>query len=353
MNQQYRPDIDGLRAIAVLSVVIFHAFPNIFPGGLIGVDIFFVISGYLITGLISSDFKLGNFTFLGFYLRRVRRIIPILFTVLISTFAFGWFTLYSDDYALLGKHMAAASIFTSNIVYLSESSYFDLDAESKPLLHLWSLAIEEQFYLLWPVLLYFLYKKIKLNSIGVIYTLLAFTISSLLACSYLTLMKPDYAFYLPFTRFWELSLGGLFVLVSREIDIKRDYAIKIASIGYLLLIISFVFINKNTYFPGFVVLLPCLGVGAILISKNDSKVLKLIFYNKFLVYFGLISYSFYMWHWPVLYFLRNINPNPSNISLTLFLLLSFLLSLFGYYLIETPFRRTTSKAAIFTLMHSS
>jgi peptidoglycan/LPS O-acetylase OafA/YrhL len=350
MSTTYRSDIDGLRAIAILSVVAFHAFPASFPGGLVGVDIFFVISGFLITGLISSELSENRFSFGNFYSRRIKRILPILSTVLFCTFIFGWFVLYFDDYEVLGKHIAAAASFTSNFVYLGESSYFDLDADAKPLLHLWSLAIEEQFYLLWPIILFLCSKKYSMSGVKMIIIMLVLSAVSFGYCVYLTNTKPDAAYYLPFTRFWELSFGGLIVLISRKYKINQGISQYATVAGLVLLLCSFILINKDSGFPGYIALLPCLGAAAILLSNEDSIGNKLILRNRVFIFFGLTSYSFYLWHWPVLFFVRNLIPDPGTSALLLSLLFSLVLAAVGYYLIESPIRRMKSRYAAFLLI---
>ena len=204
-HSKYRPDIDGLRAIAVLSVVAFHAFPSWIRGGFIGVDVFFVISGYLISTIIFENLDKGTFSFSEFYSRRIRRIFPALLLVLIACFAFGWFALLADEYKQLGKHIAAGAGFISNFILWNESGYFDNSADAKPLLHLWSLGIEEQFYIVWPLLLWFVWKR-KFN-------LLTITIVLAVASFILNLkgVKQDMVatFYSPQPRFWELLCGSL------------------------------------------------------------------------------------------------------------------------------------------------
>jgi peptidoglycan/LPS O-acetylase OafA/YrhL len=204
-HPKYRPDIDGLRAIAVLSVVAFHAFPNLVKGGLIGVDVFFVISGYIISTIIFENLDRGTFSLAEFYARRIRRIFPALLLVLVASYAFGWFALLADEYKQLGKHIAAGAGFVSNIVLWNEAGYFDNSAETKPLLHLWSLGIEEQFYIVWPLLLWLTWKQ-KFN-------LLTITIPLAAASFYLSVKgigKDEVAnFYSPQTRFWELLSGSL------------------------------------------------------------------------------------------------------------------------------------------------
>jgi peptidoglycan/LPS O-acetylase OafA/YrhL len=203
-HPKYRADIDGLRAIAVLSVVCFHAFPNGIKVGFIGVDIFFVISGYLISIIIFENLERNSFSFAEFYSRRIKRIFPALLLVLIASYTFGWFALLADDYKQLGKHIASGASFVSNLVLWSESGYFDNAAEKKPLLHLWSLGIEEQFYIIWPLLLWVAWKRrFNLLLITVVVASISFTLNiwSVNSDSVAT-------FYSPQTRFWELLIGS-------------------------------------------------------------------------------------------------------------------------------------------------
>ncbi|HEY9381624.1 MAG TPA: acyltransferase, partial [Burkholderiales bacterium] len=199
----YRPDIDGLRAVAVLGVLIFHAFPGALPGGFAGVDIFFVISGYLISGIILQGLERGEFSFADFYARRIRRIFPALALVLSTCLLIGWFMLLPDEYAMLGKHALGGVVFVANFVFRSEDSYFDVSSESKPFLHLWSLGIEEQFYIVWPVLLALAYRfRFKLGAPILVVLALSFALNIANAAS-----NPETTFFLPHTRFWELLIG--------------------------------------------------------------------------------------------------------------------------------------------------
>jgi len=211
-HPKYRPDIDGLRALAVLSVVLYHAhaFPKVLKGGFIGVDIFFVISGFLISTIIFSGLERGSFSFFDFFCRRIRRIFPALLLVLISCYAFGWFVLLADEYKQLGKHIAAGAGFVSNFVLWTESGYFDAGAETKPLLHLWSLGIEEQFYIVWPLILWWAWKK-KFN-LFTITLVLAFFSFGLNLAKYRVNGVAD--FYSPQTRFWELLAGALLAYIT-------------------------------------------------------------------------------------------------------------------------------------------
>lgn len=204
-HPKYRADIDGLRAIAVLSVVIFHAFPKLLVGGFIGVDIFFVISGFLISTIIMGSLEQNSFSFIEFYSRRIKRIFPALLLVLIASFVFGWFMLLADEYKQLGKHIAGGAGFVSNFFFWNESGYFDNAAETKPLLHLWSLGIEEQFYIIWPLLLWLSWKnRFSLLTSTIIVIVISFALNVVKVQSDTTA-----AFYSPQTRFWELLAGSV------------------------------------------------------------------------------------------------------------------------------------------------
>ena len=213
----YRPDIDGLRAIAILCVVGYHAFPSVLPGGFIGVDIFFVISGYLISTIIYNEVERDDFSFRNFYSRRVRRIFPALLLILTVTLLFGWFVLYPDEFKQLGKHVVGGLTFVSNFVLLIEAGYFDSASETKPLLHLWSLGIEEQFYILWPIIILIAWKT-KVNFL-ILSALIAYAsfFSSQMEVSIQNL------FYHPINRFWELMIGGMLAYISLH---KKKYCFK-------------------------------------------------------------------------------------------------------------------------------
>ena len=350
MTTLYRADIDGLRAIAILSVVVFHAFPNLLPGGFVGVDIFFVISGFLITGLIVSDLDADRFSFRDFYARRIRRIFPILSVVLGSTVLFGWFVRFSDAYGTLGKHMAAAAAFISNFVYLGESGYFDADANAKPLLHLWSLAIEEQFYFVWPVMLVIARKTRGMDDGALLKFLLALSLVSLVYGIYLTSRDPSGSYYLPLTRFWELSLGGIAFLISKKYRCTGQPAHLLAWTGLVLLACSCLLIDKDAGFPGYIALLPCLGTAALLVGALEAGPVRDALSHKALVFVGLTSYSFYLWHWPALYFLNELVVDPAPLQILAVLALSFALTVTGYYLVETPARRMRSPAIPLVLL---
>jgi len=217
VHPTYRPDIDGLRAVAVLSVVVFHAFPRALPGGFIGVDIFFVISGYLISRIIIESLEQGRFSFAGFYARRIKRLYPALLLVLVAVLAFGWIALFAKEYEQLGKHTAAAAVFISNLVLWSESGYFDNASITKPLLHLWSLGVEEQFYIFWPLLLWLGWRlRFNLLLVAACIGILSFG-ANVLATTH----SPPAAFYSPFTRFWEPMVGAILAYVAAHHRFRR------------------------------------------------------------------------------------------------------------------------------------
>ena len=338
----YRPDIDGLRALAVLSVVLFHAFPELIHGGFIGVDIFFVISGYLISSIIFKGLDGESFSFRDFYTRRIKRIFPALIVVLISCLIFGWFGLLSDEYRQLGKHIFGASTFTNNLMFWQESGYFDNNSNTKPLLHLWSLSVEEQFYLLWPLILLSLYKwKARLGR-----ALLILTISFTLLHFYI--FHPDRvaAFYAPYARFFELLVGAY--IAYRQLQTQNDSIHPIykkfkslqSVIGLGLSLIGIQIITKESHFPGWYALLsPVLGSALIISSPKDAFVNRYLFSNKIMVWVGLISYPLYLWHWPLLSFGYIVESQaPSLEARVALVLLALLLASLTYYFIEKPIR---------------
>ena len=341
-RKTYRQDIDGLRALAVLSVLLFHAFPEWIHGGFIGVDIFFVISGYLISSIILKELDSQSFSFHQFYLRRIKRIFPALILVLIFSLIFGWFILLSDEYKQLGKHVLGASTFTNNFMFWQESGYFDNDSNTKPLLHLWSLSVEEQFYLVWPLILWSIYKHKKhlskiLLSLTICFTLLHFYI-----------FHPDRvaAFYAPYARFFELLIGAYIghlhfykKINSPGILYERFQTIQ-PYIGLFLIILGINIITKESHFPGWYALLsPSLGSALIINSSQDSIINKYLFSNKIMVWIGLISYPLYLWHWPILSFAHIIESRTPSVEIRICaLLLAFTLATLTYYLIEKPIR---------------
>lgn len=355
-HPKYRADIDGLRSIAVLAVVIFHAFPSLLPGGFVGVDIFFIISGYLISTIIFNNVNTSSFSFVDFYIRRANRIFPSLVLVLLSCWVFGWFSLYSDEFAHLGKLMAGGAGFVANIVLLFESGYFDAASETKILLHLWSLGIEEQFYLIWPVLL-IVAKRLKFNFLYV--TLFCILISFIYSVKTLP-VDPTLAFYSPLSRFWELLLGALLAWITinqKKIsrgEINKGYALQHAASfsGVALITLSLIFVSKNN-FPGVMALGPTIGAILIIGSGPFAYFNRYVLSSRPLVFIGIISYPLYLWHWPIFTYLRVINgTEPTWLVMSAAILASIVLSVATYYLWEKPIRFSNKKwltAIILTL----
>ncbi|TXH67818.1 MAG: acyltransferase [Thiothrix sp.] len=362
----YRPDIDGLRAIAVLAVVVFHAFPNWLKGGFIGVDIFFIISGYLISMILFESLEKGTFEFYNFYSRRIRRIFPALILVLLFCFLFGWFALLADEFKQLGLHIAAGAGFFSNFLLWTEVNYFDNAADTKPLVHLWSLGIEEQFYIIWPLFVWIAWRK-KFNFLLI--TVLFIIISFLLNVK-ISQQEPIAAFYLPQTRFWELLCGGLlawFMLYIKKnyshirrieckvFGSKRERLISllvniVAFSGLSFLVYGFLNINKELIFPGTWVLVPILGSILIIASGSRAWPNRVILSNRIFVWFGLISFPLYLWHWPLLSFARIIESEVPNYGVRIALVLfSIFLAWLTYKFIEFPIRSGKYKKSTFTM----
>ncbi|VVP11320.1 acyltransferase family protein [Pseudomonas fluorescens] len=374
-HPKYRPDIDGLRAIAVLAVVAFHAFPFWISGGFIGVDVFFVISGFLISTIIFESLEKGTFSFSEFYARRIKRIFPALIIVLIASFAFGWFALLADEYQQLGKHIAGGAGFISNLVLWGEAGYFDNSAETKPLLHLWSLGIEEQFYMAWPLLLWFARKRnFNLLTVTVFVAVVSFALNVKGVKT-----NPVATFYSPQTRFWEL-LGGSFLAwitlyksdALSVLKIKLDTVMVCALyrekpvvdgrtlcnvlsfVGLFALVYGFWRINKDFSFPGKWAVLPVLGAILIIFSGQNAWVNRNILSNKILVWFGLISFPLYLWHWPLLAFARIVESDTLSREIRIAaVLISIFLAWLTYRLVERPIRggnHDRAKVAVLALL---
>jgi peptidoglycan/LPS O-acetylase OafA/YrhL len=368
---QYRRDIDGLRAIAVLAVVAFHAFPYWIRGGFIGVDIFFVISGYLISSILFSSLEQKDFGFFEFYARRVRRIFPALILVLIACYGFGWFALLADEYTQLGKHVAGGAAFLSNFILLNESGYFDNSAETKPLLHLWSLAVEEQFYIFWPFILWVFHKK-GINLFWPVALLLGASLSWNLIESGRNL---EQAFYSPLTRFWELMSGSalawgvlyrpnslsitpIFRPVwgaktkgeNSPVGISQPVLNGISILGAALLIGGFWGIGKDIGFPGKWALIPVLGAVFLIAAGPQSWVNRVVLSCPILVWFGLISFPLYLWHWPLLSYAHILCVDTPTVPVRFAIVaVSILFAWLTYRFMERPIRfgKTGRRTVIF------
>jgi peptidoglycan/LPS O-acetylase OafA/YrhL len=335
----YRPDIDGLRAIAVLAVLLFHAGFVWFGGGFVGVDVFFVISGFLITGIIAKDIEDDRFTIIRFYERRVRRIIPALFLVIsVATAAALYVYLPLDLYAF-GQSVIATALFVSNLwFWRSTRGYFNADAADAPLLHTWSLAVEEQFYIFFPVLLFALRHQPRLVWIKL---LTAILLLSFALSVWAVENKPRAAFFLALPRMYELLLGALIALEAFPI-IRGRLARETAAISGLLMIVGAVLgFSRSTPFPGFNSLLPCVGTVLIIYSGQSGPTLaSRLLSARAIVFIGLVSYSLYLWHWPLLVFARYIlERRLESYEAATILIGSFALAILSWRFVELPFRR--------------
>lgn len=335
-HTKYRPDIDGLRAIAVISVVIFHAFPNLIPGGYIGVDIFFVISGYLISTIIMGSLEKGSFSILDFYDRRIRRIFPALILVMVSSLAFGYWVLIATEYSQLSKHVAGGATYIANFMFWRESGYFDSSGETKPMLHLWSLAIEEQFYIFWPILLGLVWKR-KWSFLKITLGIAALSFAANIA---LASTRPTAAFFLPPSRFWELMVGGTlaYLLLHRPQLFAKQKNLQ-SLLGLSFIAIGLTFITSKSMFPGWWALLPTFGAFLIISAGKDAWFNKHILSSKAAVGIGLISYPLYLWHWPLFSFLRiSTESNPGALLLIAAIAASIVLACLTYFFVEKKIR---------------
>ncbi|EGG98726.1 O-antigen acetylase [gamma proteobacterium IMCC2047] len=334
----YRRDIDGLRAIAVLPVLFFHAGFSGFSGGFVGVDIFFVISGFLITSIIARELNQESFAFVNFWARRARRILPAAVVVIIVTLILGWFLLAPEDYIELARSARSQAFFAANFFFWEETGYFDGPSELKPLLHTWSLAVEEQFYMLFPLLMVFLHKFFLTKKHLVLVVLF---VASLAASIIFVKSYPATTFYLLPTRAWELLLGSMLALMPFYKIRYRGLAeitslAGLGAIGYCVAVY-----NSATVFPGLNAVLPTLGTALIIWgnSHHHTFINRLLSLQVF-VWIGLISYSLYLWHWPVMAFTRYLALGELTlIDKSLLVIISIILAYFSWKFIETPFRK--------------
>jgi peptidoglycan/LPS O-acetylase OafA/YrhL len=333
-SSKYRPDVDGLRGIAVMLVLNFHAFPAVMPGGFVGVDVFFVISGFLITGIIARELEQGRFSLLNFYVRRIRRIFPALLVVLAVALVLGWLFMLPALYAQLGIDVFASAGFAANIALLLQSGYFDIASARKPLLHLWSLGIEEQFYLAWPLILMFAARR-KMSIVAVAATL---GIASFILNVALIGSQPVATFFLPFTRAFELLLGAVLACNWDRLNQARRASDVRAWAGVAMIAAAAILLDSRSAFPGWWAILPVAGT-ALLVSSPGAWICRVVLASPSLVWIGLISYPLYLWHWPLLVFAAAVKFQPLTLpERELILLLSTLLAWATYAFIEKPIR---------------
>jgi peptidoglycan/LPS O-acetylase OafA/YrhL len=358
-HMQYRPDVDGLRALSILFVVIFHAFPNLIVGGFLGVDIFFVISGFLISTIIFKGLSNHSFQFKEFYARRARRIFPALGMVLFFCYLVGWFSLLGEEFKQLSKHITGGVFFISNIQFWREVGYFDTLAETKPLLHLWSLGIEEQFYIFWPLFLWFAHKR----GLNLFRIALGLALASFLLNLWMVQIDPTAAFYSPYTRFWELLSGAVLawhtmhhpaILVSLQKKCEHHsgsiarFIKSISSesfsnlqsiIGFSLIVVSCFIVRKHFQFPGAWALFPVMGAVLIIAAGPTAWLNRIFLSNKLMVWLGLISFPLYLWHWPLLAFPRIIEGQVPSVMVRLIAVaLAILLGWLTYVFVEKRVR---------------
>lgn len=337
---QYRPDIDGLRAVAVLLVLAFHVNVPQLRGGFVGVDVFFVISGYLIAGIIARQIESGSFSIAGFYERRARRIVPALLVLLLATAVLSSFYLLPGELVAYGKSLLGSSLSFSNFYFAANSSYFDEPAQMKPLLHTWSLAVEEQFYLLLPILLLFAARWKATTRIAI---LILVTVASFAWSAWASYREPTNAFYLPMSRVWELMLGSILAVGAFPYIRVRWLREAVAIFGLAAIVYAALHFTSDTHFPGIWALLPCGGCFMVVAAgRHGASVVARVLSFRPVTFVGLISYSVYLYHWPLIVFTRMgflpwIPRENRSYALTI-LVASLLLGTLSWLLVERPFR---------------
>lgn len=292
----FRYDINGLRAIAVIAVVLFHFNPQWLPGGFAGVDVFFVISGFLMTAIIFNGIEKNTFNLFKFYNARANRIIPVLAVMSACLLIFGWFYLIPTDYRDLGRQIEKGSLFISNLLFAKGGGYFDTAEHTKWLLHTWSLSVEWQFYIFFPIIIFILKKYLSFTNLKRVVVALFFT--SFIYCIYLTYKDSKTAYFLLSTRAWEMLLGGIAFLYPWSLK-NKQHQITTQNFGLILILLSYFFISKDTPWPGYMALIPTLGSYLIIVSNYQNNIL---ISNSVFSYIGKWSYSIYVWHWPIVVF---------------------------------------------------
>jgi peptidoglycan/LPS O-acetylase OafA/YrhL len=342
----YRPDIDGLRAIAIVPVILYHVHLVAFSGGYLGVDVFFVVSGFLITSLIAPEIAQGRFSYLSFWERRARRLLPAMFTAIAATALVAYWLLMPDELQAFGRSVVSVVLFSSNFYFWSKAGYFDTSAQTSPLLHTWSLAVEEQFYLLFPAVLIAVSWSKRFRPVATVITIgaVSFLIS---ACS--VRAYPSAAYYLLPSRAWELMLGAALALLRPTRAVTAPAAL--VSDGILLLglclIAAPVFLyNSGTPFPGFAALVPCVGAALVIWFGDQRGRVHRLLDNRPTVFIGQLSYSLYLWHWPILVFAGMLSPHSltehfSPHQTLAIIVATIVCSWLSYVLIENPIRRRT------------
>ncbi|MEL7114181.1 MAG: acyltransferase family protein [Pseudomonadota bacterium] len=334
----YRPEIDGLRTIAVMPVILFHAGFTVFQGGFVGVDVFFVISGYLITTILINELDRNDFSILRFYERRARRILPALFTVILFSIPPAWLTLDPARFTDFSESIFATILFASNFLFWMETGYFDEEAENKPLLHTWSLAVEEQYYIFFPIMLFVLWRYGRRSTLA---TIVLLTLISFGLCLWGARNASSANYYLLPFRMWELFAGSICAFLATSAASQRGSQI-LAGVGLALVVASVFLINSEMPFPGAVTLGPVLGTALIILFARPGTWVASALSVKSMVWIGLLSYSLYLWHQPIFALARLKLNNGHALGLTTMaglIVVTFVLSYLTYRFIEQPFRR--------------
>ncbi len=340
---KYRPEIDGLRALAVIPVILVHAGFDLFSGGFIGVDVFFVISGYLITTIIIEDIEKKKFSVINFYERRARRILPALFFVMLVCIPFAWAWMLPDPLENFGQSLVASVLFVNNILLVITSGYWELESQFKPLLHTWSLGVEEQYYLFFPLFLMFIWHFAKKYLLIII---IAITVISLALSEYGWREYPNANFYLIITRAWELFMGAFTALRVRRYGVKANNFL--STLGLLAILLSILGFNENTPFPSIYALVPVSGVVLIILYADTNTFVARWLSLKLLVGIGLVSYSAYLWHQPLLSFAKIYSEKTPTLLINFFLiLLTFFFAILSWHYVEKPFRKREVVSRVF------
>ena len=342
----YNPRLDGLRALAIILVLIYHFFPAILTGGFIGVDVFFILSGYLITHNILYELDRGSFSFINFYKRRITRLYPALLTCIVGTYFLALFTLMEPEFLKFLKHIISSNIFFQNFNLAMETGYFDTNSLSKPLLHFWSLSLEEQFYFIYPILI-ILTPKGKRSLTTILIIAITFFLNV-----FFRHHENSNIYFLPQYRLWEPALGSLLAITQRDLSLKRFFNLKLNELSKTLLfcsgltLISFsaFFINKKFAFPGYWAIFPAIGT-LLIIEFNKNLISNFIFNNKIMITIGKISYPVYLWHWPILSlaWIASGGEEMTPIFKLGLISLTFFLSFLTYQFIEERIRHSKNK----------
>ena len=332
---KYRPEIDGLRALAVIPVILFHAGFELFSGGFVGVDVFFVISGYLITTILIEDIESQRFSLVNFYERRARRILPALFFVMLVCIPFAWILLSNEMLYKFGGGLIGVSLFASNVVFWQQQGYFDDSTELNPILHTWSLAVEEQYYVFFPI---FLMLTWRFGKSRVFWMIVVMSAVSLMLSEWGWRNKPTANFYLSPTRAWELFAGSIAAFIVQRNGVQKNNLL--AFLGLATIVFSIFFYDENTPFPSVYALVPVLGVVIFILYADKETLTAKLLSTKAFVGIGLLSYSAYLWHQPIFAFMR-IYKNESSIGYfvaSILIIVTFVFAYVSWKFIESPFR---------------